>query len=163
MKKTAYLLIGSNINSVENIRRAFEYLSEQVIIRRVSSIWETPPIDSDGPDFLNLALEIETGFSSEELKWNVLRKIEESLGRKRTGNKNAPRTMDLDIIVYDDVVLDDKLWTCGFVAVPIAELLPALMVPNSGQVLSQICPKMAEDGGFKCIAHSIKDLADVDR
>jgi 2-amino-4-hydroxy-6-hydroxymethyldihydropteridine diphosphokinase len=109
----------------------------------VAQTWESPAVGSRGPNFLNTAATIRTQLPPELLKSLVLRRIERELGRVRTANKNAPRTIDLDILVYEERVLDPKVWTEAFVAVPLAELLPDLQHPLTGESLVQVATRLA--------------------
>ncbi len=77
-----------------------------------------------GPDFLNLALLVTTSLEAGELKEKVLRPLEAQLGRLRSADKNAPRPIDLDIIIFDDLLLDPNLLLYAHRAVPVAEILP---------------------------------------
>lgn len=120
----ACLMLGSNIRPEENLQQALYLLREQVSIQKISSVWKTPAVGSPGPDFLNAAILVQTDLGARELKDSVLRPLETKLGRVRVEDKNAPRTIDLDIIIFDDVLLDDALWHQAYLAVPISELLP---------------------------------------
>jgi 2-amino-4-hydroxy-6-hydroxymethyldihydropteridine diphosphokinase len=148
MKKDAYLLIGSNISPEINIPLAMEMLKRSVTVLETSSTWETAPVGSSGPNFLNLAVRIQTDYSSDALKKSVLLSIETQLGRIRISDKNAPRTIDIDIIIYDDQILDEKLWTYGFIAVPLAELIPYLENPQTGESLAEISRRISVLEGF---------------
>lgn len=134
----AYISLGSNIQPRENILEAMKLLREKVKVNTFSTIWETEAVGTNGPRFLNAAAWISTTFSAEELKSLVLSEIENKLGRIRTGDKYAPRTIDLDIIVFDERIVDDNLWTRDFLALPIAELRPDLEQPGEGRTLNQI-------------------------
>jgi len=138
MMHNASLLIGSNINPVKNLPLAFSKLKESVYIIHSSRVWHTSAVGSRGPDFLNAAIEIKTDLSREKLKGEVLQKIELNLGRVRTVNKNAPRTIDLDIILFDGEILDQNLWVKSFIALPMADIHPSLINPRNGKTLSQI-------------------------
>ncbi len=134
----AYLIVGSNIQPETNTHRALRLLCSCCHVLEVSTTWETKAVGSTGPDFLDTALHIKTDFSQENLKYQVLRKIEHELGRKRSEDKNAPRTIDLDIVVFNDLVVDENLWTHAYLAIPVSELLPDLIDPHSGVSLKQI-------------------------
>lgn len=134
----ACLMLGSNIDPIEHLQKALALLREHGEITRMSTTWETTAVGSPGPNFYNLAICLHTPLSSDDLKWQVLRSIESRLGRIRTADKNAPRTIDLDIIVYDGEVLDPQLWKRFFVTIPMAELLPDLRNPSGGQWLHEI-------------------------
>lgn len=134
----AYISIGSNINPDENVIKAIQLLRESVIVNAVSSVWETEPVGTTGPHFLNASAWISTSYNPEELKEKVLRPIEEHLGRMRSEDKYAPRTIDLDILIYEEQVLDPALWQRDFLAIPTNELRPDLVEPGSGRTLKQI-------------------------
>jgi 2-amino-4-hydroxy-6-hydroxymethyldihydropteridine diphosphokinase len=143
---TVYLIMGSNINPLENTRRALALLSESVDVQAVSTCWETPPVGTGGPYFINTAIRIQTDLDREALKADVLRTIERELGRVRTADKYAPRPIDLDIVIFDDRVIDPELWSLAYLALPFAELLPELIQPETGQHLSQIASKLNSNG-----------------
>jgi len=125
-----YLELGSNINPEHNLPLAIDILRQLVQVDRISSVWETPAIGSAGPNFFNLAIQIRSSLSPGVLKRLVLRKIEAHLGRKRTDDKNAPRTIDIDIVIVDGEVIDDHLWDYAHLAIPLAELIPDLVSIN---------------------------------
>jgi 2-amino-4-hydroxy-6-hydroxymethyldihydropteridine diphosphokinase len=141
---TAHLLIGSNIEPVENVRRALLELCHYGIIKRLSRVWQTPPYDGQGADYINLALELVTPLELDELKTNAILSIENDLGRVRTKDKNAPRTIDIDVILFDGKLLDSTVWTFMHTAVTIGELLPDLVNPDTHESLSVIAARLAE-------------------
>ena len=121
---TAYLLLGSNIHPGKNIPKAIELLKARVRIAITSSLWETHAISNNGPNFLNCILLVETRYSLEELKQNVINPIETELGRVRTHDKYAPRTIDIDCIIFNGEQIDHDICRRIFIAVPLAELNP---------------------------------------
>ncbi len=133
-----YLLLGSNIQPEQNIRAALTMLRNQASIKAISPVWETPAVGSAGPDFLNLVIYISAQFSQENLKYQVLRKIETQLGRVRSADKNAPRPIDLDILIYDNNNLEPNIWLQAHIACPLSGLLPDLVDPNTGSQLSEL-------------------------
>lgn len=141
------ILLGSNIDPAENIRRGALALSEQLPVIRSSSVWLTPAIGTIGPDFYNAAVICVTNLSADDLKFKVLRPVEEKLGRIRTTNKYAPRTLDLDAILLDGVVLEPRLWDTAFILLPVSELMPDLVHPVTGKPLSILAEKMAPGSG----------------
>ena len=142
MMHQAYVMLGSNIDPVENTRRALALLAEWVRLLAVSNCWETGSVGYDGPNFINVAVLAETALDREDLKTQVLASIEKQLGRVRSANKNAPRTIDLDIVVFDGQVVDQNLWERAHVAAPMAELLPDLRHPQSGQTLKEAATEL---------------------
>lgn len=122
----AILLFGSNINPKRNIQAALNLIGD---IKAKSRIWKTKTIGSDGPDFLNIAVEIETSFNVRDIKEKIVTTIEKKLKRVRTADKNAPRTIDIDLIIFNEEVVDDDLWNKAFVAIPMSELRPDIIHP----------------------------------
>ena len=127
------LLLGSNIKPEANIPAAVALLRQELRVIKVSSLWETEAVGSDGPNFLNLALLAETPLDAASIKQRIINQVETRLGRQRTADKNAPRTIDLDIILFDDQLFEPQLWQFAHVAVPVAELLPDYPEPASGE------------------------------
>jgi 2-amino-4-hydroxy-6-hydroxymethyldihydropteridine diphosphokinase len=143
----AYLSLGSNIEPEANLRAAVELLAAQTTLIAVSSVWETRPLGlTDQPNFLNAAAMIETNLTAEQLKQQVLASIEQRLGRLRQADKNAPRPIDLDIVLFNREILalgqrhipDPEIVERPFVAIPLAEIAPAYKHPELGQTLSEI-------------------------
>lgn len=145
----AILLLGSNISPEKNIRAALAMLQDCCDVQAVSATWQTPAVGSPGPDFLNLAMQVNVEQDADSYKWRVLRPIEEKLGRMRSADKNAPRTIDIDIIVWDGTVQDANLWSRAFVAIPVSELAPHLIEPASGKSLRMIARDMRDPGGVR--------------
>ena len=130
-----FLSIGSNLgNRSENIKRAIEFLEQTkgIKVKKVSFLYESKPQKAIGPDYLNGAIKIETQNSPKDLL-AVLQKCEQVLGRVRTF-KNAPRIIDLDILLYDEEVVDEtwlsiphpKMFERDFVMKPLLEIEPQL-------------------------------------
>lgn len=140
------LLIGSNIEPQKNIQAALKMLEDIQPFKRCSRIWKTTAFGSSGPDFLNIAVQIETSLSVTEYKNEVIAEIETALKRKRLPDKNAPRTIDIDIIVFDDQIIDSGIWNKFFIAVPLADLLPELKDPDSGKSLRAIAQEKLDQG-----------------
>ena len=140
--------IGSNISPRENIRSSLYLLSRMVSLEAVSSIWKTSAVGSPGPDFLNAAALISTNFNFEQLRNEILRPIENMLGRVRTQDPNAPRTIDLDILIFDGAVLDEQLWEYAHMGVPVAELVPDFIDPHTGNRAAEISERLRKSSGI---------------
>jgi 2-amino-4-hydroxy-6-hydroxymethyldihydropteridine diphosphokinase len=147
-----YVALGSNIKPEQNIKEAVRLLASRCKLLAVSRVYQTKPVGkTDQPDFLNAAALIETGLGAADLKAQVLRDIEQTLGRVRSADKNAPRTIDLDITLFNDEVLnigrrripDPDLLLYPHIAVPMAELAPNYVHPESGQTLQEIAGSMS--------------------
>jgi len=134
----AILLLGSNIEPESNIKKALQMLRQKTKIIKVSSIYHTKAIGSDGPDFLNQAVIIETDLDKDEIKNELIRFIELNLGRVRTKDKYAPRTIDVDLILFNSDIHDQNIWKFKFAALPVSELNPNLTTPDDGRKLSDI-------------------------
>ena len=156
MMNRAYLSLGSNIEPEENIKAALHLLASHTRLVAVSTIWETEPVGfQEQANFLNGAVIIETTLTAPLLKETVLSQIEQDLGRKRTSNKNAPRTMDLDIILFNQDVLEydgrhipsPEILERAFVAIPLAELAPDYVHPLTGQTLAEIAARFDHCAG----------------
>lgn len=139
----ACLLLGSNIEPERNLPRAIELLRREVTVQRSSSVWQTPAVGENGPDFLNMALMITTSLSAAELKEKVIRPLEARLGRIRSTDKNAPRPIDVDIITFDEQVVDSDLFRYAHRAVPVAEILPEILSPT-GDSLATIAAEFSK-------------------
>jgi 2-amino-4-hydroxy-6-hydroxymethyldihydropteridine diphosphokinase len=137
-----YIMLGSNIEPELNIPRAVTLLQPQVNILRHSSVWQSASVECCYPDYLNLAVLLSTPLSAEALKDQVLRPLEARMGRVRTEDKNAPRPIDLDIIIFDGELLDETIWQYSYVAVPISELLPSYR-SDSGESLKSVADRLA--------------------
>ncbi|HKI88727.1 MAG TPA: 2-amino-4-hydroxy-6-hydroxymethyldihydropteridine diphosphokinase [Draconibacterium sp.] len=114
--------IGSNIDAEENIRRMLEILKTKVKVLRVSSFLKTKPIGiSEQPYFTNGAVKISTAYNRESLN-HELKEIEDDLGRDRTAPKFGPRTIDLDIIVWNGEIVDKDYYTRDFLQKSVHEI-----------------------------------------
>jgi 2-amino-4-hydroxy-6-hydroxymethyldihydropteridine diphosphokinase len=131
----ACLLLGSNIEPEVYLPRAVFELGRLLPIRVASQVWETAPVGSLGPAFLNLALLTQTHHNVASLKTELLQPLEERLGRVRQVNKYAPRTIDIDILTWGEQIVELGLWSYAHIAVPSSEILPDLKSPETGERL----------------------------
>jgi 2-amino-4-hydroxy-6-hydroxymethyldihydropteridine diphosphokinase len=130
--------LGSNIEPEYNLPEALRRLAGLVKIEAVSSLWETAAVGSDGPAFLNAAALLITPYDAIYLKENVLWVVETSLGRVRTADKNAPRTIDLDILVFNQEVIDKAIFHLDHLILPLAELVPDLHDPETEKSMQEL-------------------------
>ena len=138
-----YLSLGSNIDPEQNLAVAIRRLSDYGAVLEISGVWESHAIGSEGPDFLNACVSFAAPCRAELLKKSVLETIEGAMGRAKTTDKNAPRTIDIDILMQDDRPLNVERWSHVFVVVPMAELLPDMPHPSSGAPLAKEAIKAA--------------------
>jgi 2-amino-4-hydroxy-6-hydroxymethyldihydropteridine diphosphokinase len=143
----AYLSLGSNIEPEQNLVAALSQLAQFGRVQAVSAIWETLPVGfSNQPNFLNAAVLLETHLSARALREEAITTIEAALGRVRTENKNAPRTIDIDIMLFNQDIIqlgrrripDSEVLERPFVAIPLAEISPDYVHPETGQTLKDI-------------------------
>ena len=145
----AYLSLGSNIQPEENILKALYLLKDKCTIHAVSSIWETEASGTIGPSFLNASVWISTELDAAALKQEIISPIETSLGRRRTEDKYAPRTIDLDILIFDEKVIDKNLWDKEFLAIPTAEIRPDFLHPDTLETLEKIVQALQVNSSAK--------------
>ncbi len=141
----AYLSLGSNIEPEVNLPKAVKLLSQHGKIEKISSAWETEPVGGEGGNYLNACLSYRTTLSRDELKTTILHPIESSLGRKRTQDKNAPRTIDIDIILFDDEIVGGRWLAQVFVVVPLAEIYPDFQNPNTHESIAETATRLRRE------------------
>lgn len=148
----AFIGLGSNLGDREaSVRQALEQLARtpQTAVVRASSLYDTEPVGvADQPNFLNAVAHLETELSPQQLLWNLML-IERRLGRVRT-QRWGPRTIDLDLLIYDDLVIDEdglqvphpELSKRSFVLVPLVELEPLLIHPVTGETMLSLLQRL---------------------
>jgi 2-amino-4-hydroxy-6-hydroxymethyldihydropteridine diphosphokinase len=149
---TAYLGLGSNLgNRLAFLRGGRDSLVQRfdITLNRASGVYETEAVGgpADNPPFLNAVLEVATSLSPRELMAACLA-VEDEFGRTRSAEW-APRTLDIDLLLYGDVVVDEsdlriphpRLHERGFVLAPLREIAPGLVHP----VLHQTITALAAD------------------
>lgn len=154
MSHSIYLALGTNLGDrLENFRRAYLSLAPEVTITASSPVYQTPPWGyTDQPDFLNQVIQAETELEPQELI-TFLKRLEWELGR-RPGLPNGPRPIDLDLLFYDELVLETDRLTIphprmagrGFVLVPLADLAPELRHPVFGQTIREMLAECDQTG-----------------
>ncbi|HYH43940.1 MAG TPA: 2-amino-4-hydroxy-6-hydroxymethyldihydropteridine diphosphokinase [Burkholderiales bacterium] len=140
----AYIALGANLGRPEEqVRAAFEELAmlPNTRLNAVSALYRSAPVGHvDQPDFVNAVAAVETALTARELL-DALLEIERRYGRVRDF-PNAPRTLDLDIVLYGDAVVNEpgltiphpRMGERAFVLVPLAEIAPDAIVPGAGRV-----------------------------
>ncbi len=154
MPSTYYIALGSNLGDREgNLRRAWEMIARNGTDGRLSSLYESKPMYvTDQPLFLNAVGTIRSSLEPRELLEEIHR-IEAGLGRDRSRERRmGPRTIDLDILLCDSLVLDEPDLTIphpriaerGFVLVPLLELASDLRDPRDGSLFAESLPGRTE-------------------
>lgn len=151
----AFIGIGSNIEPERNVRAAVRSLAQQTRVTGISTVYCTDALDRpEQPPYFNCVVEVETEKHPAEVKHGLLRPIENSLGRKRSGDKYAPRTIDLDLIVYGDLAMDaegirlpdPEILERPFLAIPLFELAPDLVLAGYGLRIGEVAARLTQGG-----------------
>jgi len=154
---SAYLCLGSNLGRrEENLCQALRLLGKTIKLEKISSVYETEPVGyKEQPLFLNLACRITTDLTPEELLC-LAKEIESSMGRVPSF-PNAPRIIDIDILFYDDKVIETpnltiphpRLEQRAFVLKPLEEIAPHLVHPKLGKNIAQLGKAVKGKGGVR--------------
>jgi len=151
----AFVSIGSNIDPGMNVKEALRRLGKQVSIQAISTVYLTEPVGPAGqPSFYNCVIEIATDLPPHLLKRVVLRRIEDQMGRKRTRDKFAPRTIDLDLLLYADLTMmihdrplpDPDILRRPFLAISLREIAPGLVLPGSSASVDKAAASLSCNG-----------------
>jgi len=141
----AYLSLGSNLQPTANLRGAIEALRRRFGTVVMSPVYRTRAVGFDGNDFLNAAAVIETDLEPVALN-DWLHALEDAHGRDRSGPRHGDRTLDIDIVLFDDRVLSGPgnlriprpELQHAFVLKPLADIAADVVVPGDGRTLAQL-------------------------
>lgn len=148
---TALLSLGSNIDARANLRSALAALRARFGPLRLSPVYRTRAVGFEGADFLNAGVAIETDLPPQALN-DWLHGLEDAHGRDRSGPRFNDRTLDIDIVLFDDLVAEgagnlriprDEL-RHAFVLRPLADIVPEFIEPGSGRTLGELWRAHAE-------------------
>jgi 2-amino-4-hydroxy-6-hydroxymethyldihydropteridine diphosphokinase len=151
----AYIAVGANIEPHRNIVEALSLLSKRIPVVGVSTFYRSAPLDRPSQaDYLNGVVAAKTDMGAMRLKRRVLQLVESKLGRVRTADRFAARSIDLDLILYGgDVVSsetlilpDPDIRQRAFVALPLSEVAPGLRLPDTGEALAELTVLNERDG-----------------
>lgn len=142
---TGYISIGSNIDKKHNINSGLQSLSQYFGEIQTSSLYETEPVGFSGESFYNLIVCFTSDLSAKQVA-KILKQIEVDHGRSHTSQKFSSRTLDLDLILYDDQVIDDgrlqiprdEIERYAFVLEPLAEIAGEEKHPLSGKTYNEL-------------------------
>ncbi|GAB2622508.1 2-amino-4-hydroxy-6-hydroxymethyldihydropteridine diphosphokinase [Novilysobacter erysipheiresistens] len=156
----AYLSLGSNLQPAANLRGAIEALHRRFGTVVLSPVYRTRAVGFDGNDFFNAAAVIETEFDPNALN-DWLHALEDAHGRDRSGPRHGDRTLDIDIVLFDDRVLSGPgnlriprpELQHAFVLKPLADIAADVMVPGDGRTLAQLWAEHPErDAAFEVVS-----------
>ena len=145
-----YVSLGSNVDREIKIRQAVDLLREHFKEIDLSPVYDSAAVGFDGSDFLNLVAGFDTDRGVEVVA-SIFRDIEDQLGRDRTLPKFASRPIDLDILTYDDMVLDipgvriprPEILHNAFVLKPLQDIAPDRLHPEVGESYAVLWQGMA--------------------
>lgn len=148
----AYLGLGSNVDARANIRSGIAALQASFGEVALSPIYRAPAVGFAGDDFINLVARIETGLGPLELR-DFLHELEDRHGRDRSQPKFSDRTLDIDILLYDDLYLlsplleipRDEILTAAHVLLPLADLAPDLPHPVLRRGMAELWSEFTGD------------------
>ena len=148
---TAYISIGSNVEPEANIRRGLELLREEYGELQLSPVYRSSAVGFEGDDFLNLVAAFGADEDVEQVA-ATLDEIENRCGRIRNGIRFGPRTLDLDLLLFGDEVIDkpglkiprDEILSYAFVLRPLADLDPNGLHPTEGRDYASLWAERAD-------------------
>ena len=156
---TIYLGLGSNLGDRKtNLKKALQLLGQTLSVEQLSSVYETPPVaHEEQPLFLNAVCRVATEIGPFQLL-SLIKGIEVALDRVPSF-PNAPRTIDIDILLYGNLVIEapqlliphPRLEERAFVLVPLAEIAPDLIHPVSGRSIQDLASGVQGQEGVKMI------------
>lgn len=140
-----FIGVGSNVEQERNIRSGVSLLRKHFSDLLISATYQNEAVGFDGDDFYNLVIAFETDKSVGDT-YQLLRNIEDKHGRDRTQPHFSPRTLDLDLLLYDDLVIESELFKLprddvekyAFVLRPLAEIASEMKHPVSGQTFASL-------------------------
>lgn len=141
---TVFLGLGSNVQPHQNLRLAISELQRRYGPLDISSVYENAAVGFEGSDFLNLVVRLDTDESPADMHAHI-ESIHDMAGRKRGNAKFISRPLDIDLLLYDDLVLDEPPITLprgdvleySFVLRPLQELAPDLVHPVTGLTMTE--------------------------
>jgi len=164
----AFLLLGSNLgNKEDNLRRAVKLLKKIGKVRKHSAVYETEPWGfSDERNFFNMAMCLDTSLNPHELITEIL-KIEISIGRKRQTKQWVAREIDIDIIFYDSLIINEEHLTIPhphvknrkFVLVPLKEIAPNFIHPIYRQSITELLKECPDDSEVELLHEPSFDIS----
>ena len=143
--------IGSNIDAESNIRRAIDELRDSFADIAISPVYQTEAIGFDGDDFLNLVVSFDTDKTVQRVS-RELKSIEDRIGRDRSQARFSARLIDLDLLTYDDLIMDEpgiqiprhEILQNAFVLKPLSDLHAGRRHPELGKRYGELWQEMRD-------------------
>lgn len=169
------IALGSNIEKEQNLPLAVQLLRDMCEVTAVAPIYETMPVGlRNQPHFWNTAVQIQTALSPSQIKQTIINDIETKLKRERQADPNAPRTIDVDIVLFNDFVgeydggdgrqrplPDPDLLKFPHVAVPVADLVPKLPHPVTNELMADLAERLLTEATQKIGQRPLSLVTDV--
>ncbi|MGI9273066.1 MAG: 2-amino-4-hydroxy-6-hydroxymethyldihydropteridine diphosphokinase [Woeseiaceae bacterium] len=139
-----YLGLGSNVEPQKHLRLGIEELARQFGVLELSNLYQNAAVGFDGDAFVNLVIGLESDASPLEIH-NTIEEIHTLAERERGESRFAPRTLDIDLLLYDDLILNEPplrlprgdILKYSFVLGPLAEIAPELRHPETGRLITE--------------------------
>ena len=150
---TFFISVGSNIHPYDNVKISYDLISSLVTTIEPSHVYETKAIDEDfllkQNPYLNMVIKTTSPLTLTEFKVGVCRFVEDQMGRKRYADCNAPRCIDLDVVLFNDEVIeineiripDPGILKYAYILVSLADLVPLLRHPITGELIKDIAQR----------------------
>jgi 2-amino-4-hydroxy-6-hydroxymethyldihydropteridine diphosphokinase len=159
-----FIAMGSDVDPSRNLPVAAGLLAKRMRVTKVSNVYSTRPIGMGGARFYNCVIEADSKSSPREIKFGVLRDIEANMGRARGKKRYEPRPIDLDLIMYGDIVADGPdlvlpdpdICVRPFLARCLYELEPALVLPGFNIKVSTLTASMGTAGMRRLPAMTVR-------
>ncbi len=157
--RTVLLSLGSNVEPEKNIIRVLDRLDELLGIESASPVYSADPVGNPGPQFLNGAVRMTSSLDPWQLKFDIFRPLEAELGRIRTSDPGAPRTIDIDLSIVEGLIVDrpglqlpdPETLTRAHVALPLADVAPDFVHPVAGVPLREVAAHFHGEGGLRLL------------
>jgi len=151
--RTIFVSIGSNLEPRKHIAMALETLRDRFGDLQLSPVYETEAVGFSGQAFLNLVISLESDEPPDRIK-KIFKEIEADLGRIKRESSFSPRRIDLDIILYDDAVINEpgldlpskEIDKYAFVLQPLADLAPEMLYPGRELNFSSLWEQALKNG-----------------